>query len=95
MIGIPTSEGVESFQKASNQLHKENSDIQRFSTNLEVHDDSKKVVTQELDNLAPKGFQVEGLTTPEKAKVQFWRDWELELFRKLILKIRCMLGGKG
>ena len=70
VIGIPTLEGVESFEKASNQLLKENYDIWKFSSNPEVHDDSKKVVTQDLDSPVPKGFQVEGLTTPEKAKVQ-------------------------
>ena len=40
MIGIPTLEGVKSFEKASNPLLKENYDIQRFSSNPEVHDDS-------------------------------------------------------
>ena len=42
MIGIPTLEGVESFEKASNQLLKENYDIRRFSSNSEVHDDLEK-----------------------------------------------------
>ena len=35
-----------------------------------MHDDSEKVVTQDLDSPVPEGFQVESLTTPEKAKVQ-------------------------
>ena len=39
VIGIPTLEGVESFEKASNQLLKENSDIRRFNSNPKVHDD--------------------------------------------------------
>ena len=43
MIGMPTSEGVESFEKAYNQLLKKNSDTWRYSSNPELHDDSKKV----------------------------------------------------
>ena len=39
MIGIAMSEGVDSFEKASNQLLKENFDTWRFSSNPEVHDD--------------------------------------------------------
>ena len=70
MIGKPTSEGVESFEKAYNQLLKNNSDTWRYSSNPEVHDDSKKV-TQDLDSLVLEGFQVEDLTTQGQSSISF------------------------
>ena len=42
-IGIPITEGVESFEKASNHLLKEDSSPMRLNSNPEVHDVLKRV----------------------------------------------------
>ena len=61
---------MESFEKASIHLLKEESSPGRLSSNLELHDVSKRVFIQDLDILIPEGFQVQGLSSLEKDKVQ-------------------------
>ena len=70
MVDIPITEGVESFKKASNHLLKEDYGPERLNSNLEVHDVSKRVFIQDPDSLIPEGFQVQGLSSPKKDKVQ-------------------------
>ena len=70
MVGIPITEGVEFFEEASNHLLKKDSSLGRLNSNLEGHDVSKIVFIQDLDSLILEGFQVHGLSSPEKDKVQ-------------------------
>ena len=70
MVGIPITEGVGSFEKASNHLLNKDSGPGRLNSNPDVHDVSKRVFIQDLDSLILEGFQVQGLSSPKKDKVQ-------------------------
>ena len=70
MVVIPITKSVESFEKASNHLLKEDSSSGRLSSNPEAHDVSKRVFIQDPDSLILEGFQVEGLSSLEEDKIQ-------------------------
>ena len=107
MVGIPITKGVESFEKASNHLLKEDYGPRRLCSNPEVHDVSKRVFIQDPDILILEDFQVQGVSSSEKDKVQsvleglgiriIKEDLEGSTLggREAALKIRCTLGEKG
>ena len=61
---------MESFEKTSNHLLKEDFGLRRLSSNPKVHDVLKRVFIQDLDSFIPKGFHVEDLSSSEEDKVQ-------------------------
>ena len=67
---IPILEGMKSPKEISNQMRKGVFSQGGQISNPEVHNVSNKVSTQDHELVAPEGFQVEGLSPQEMAKVQ-------------------------
>ena len=68
MVGIPITKGLESFEKASIHLLKEDSGPSRLNSNPEVHDVSKRVFIQDLISLFQKVFKFKAYPLRERTK---------------------------